>query len=1475
MRIAQAGHSVKEITGRSLTVDYTNADDPKLSTMASEETDRVKTVHGFNNGQVDALVINVAGSTGISLHASERYKDQRQRHMIVAQPAQDINVFMQMLGRIHRTGQVRLPKYTILNTDLPAEKRPTALLSKKMKSLNANTSSNTESATSVKAVDMLNKYGDEKVHAYMLENPELADAMGVEVDPEPTQDFARAVTGRLALMPVDVQRAFYEDVEQQYSDYIEYLNATNQNELEPRTFDYDAKETKSQVIFQGADKSSPFGEDAIYGEYSIKAQGKPLTPDEVRGAINEHLGGASAAQKVHDTVAELDEKFKAYRDTLEDSSPQYIQAGVVAETGRDWLRRDPIGSTLRIEINGDIYNAVVVNVRNTHKSTGNPFALSKFQVTLATNGEMRTISVPATQLEKITVTRLWEQPEDLFRVISHEFRSQAKILTGNLLAAYGEIQGTRGTIINFTKADGATEQGILLPKKFEPKEAFRGDYRIPAPEQAARFLLKSQSPQIEEDGIGSRDGDVHVVRDGRSLVIVTPRSKARGAKYFLDHKLIDIVGDFVSKSGMMRATIPHGKEAAALGRIMDKSALYAPAELAEEAQGYGDQAPQRRTDPTATVGFLGTQYADKLLKEGAAAGKKFWDADVAPNMVKLGGGAKEAGAQIAHFLYPRLGANADAQDILSRARGKLESHLFTLEHLDGGLEKFFDKMSREAQLAFIDRYKLGVGQPDNRLQQIEQIMRAIDDRSLQAAQQFKPNLAAKENHFRVIWRVIPGGKTAGGKSAQFTGAKRPWQGDKGFMKRATLDTISEGINAGGEPVTTNPWKLFTLAQASMMKFVAAQQAWENAKGLGLRKFVKRGEQAPDGWVKINDRIADVYFPEQALSVDVNALPVQKIGPKSNKKDFVAKEDLDTHTILRNTGSWYAEPGFGRLLNNYLSEDHLRHSAVGSALLFAKNLSTAVELSLSPFHAIFETLEAVGSQFGLGVQRAWNNGIRLGDGAELTQGLKEIANSVAAPYLLSRTGGNVLRYAEDPAQFFQTPRGKAFARQYPDAVGAMQELFNGGLTWGVQRDFRFDPQKSMIEAAKEGNYVGAALRAIPWVNSVLMKPLFEAYIPRLKWGLALGLYSEQLVENAEALANGDMTKTEIARKVADTVENRFGEMNFNNVYWNNTFKSVLQLAFRSVTWKLGNWRGAGSAMGPEMLNSFRDPLAAMKRDWQQGGGYERRKYLPRVGMNQGWLLGMLFTTAVLGTVAAKFWNHKWPWEMVAEDREEGYSFPGALALEMVHPRTGRVNDHTGKPERISLPTGLRDFEHAVHDLPGYAKNSMSSFAVHAWQTLENRDAFKNYVYDPNGSAYQKLAEIFAYNLPKPISFENLKDKYGAQDTTSKALKMAGLGNASSSLDYSPAEQRMRSQHTHDPLTPEQVKERDQEHMHPTPKELHKQLKARNLPYVERLFKGLSYAQAREVYNSPDTTDHERQLLHKMMREKRQRYLKQSR
>ena len=587
-RIENAGYTVAEITGRNLAVNYSNPDRPTLSTVPSQEqNDKVETTQRFNDGRLDALIGNVSASTGISLHASEKFKDQKSRHMIVAQPAQDINIFMQMLGRINRTGQKKLPIYTILNADLPAEKRPSALLSKKMKSLNANTSSNTESATSVKAADMMNKYGDQIIGNYLAENPDLARVL--DVDPlndhgEPTPDIARKATGRLALLPVKAQEAFYRDVEQQYNDYIAYLDSTNQNELDPKTFDYDAQELKQDTLTEGTNKNSPFGEDSIYGEYSIKAQ-KPLTTKEVTDAIQEHLGGKTEEQHNEEMLDTLEDQYTRYIQNVDpEHAATLANASIAHGAGRSFIRDHQIGSTWRIEINGDVYSAAVTNIRSTHKGHGNPFALSKIMVNLATAGPLRNIAVPATQMNGITVASLYDSPTDIFRTVRPDQRETAKIVTGNLLAAFGELTGTRTSIINFTKHDGTTEQGILLPKNFSFSRNTRGDYRMRDSAHALRLLKNSINPRIEDMGIQSRDQNVRVVNEAGQIKIITPKAKARGGKYFLDQGLRDIVGDFVSQQNTMRATVPAGKETQALDAIMRKTALYAPPSMADEAK---------------------------------------------------------------------------------------------------------------------------------------------------------------------------------------------------------------------------------------------------------------------------------------------------------------------------------------------------------------------------------------------------------------------------------------------------------------------------------------------------------------------------------------------------------------------------------------------------------------------------------------------------------------------------------------------------------------------------------------------------------------------------------------------------------------------------------------------------------------------------------------------------------------------------
>jgi hypothetical protein len=131
--IEKAGYKVGEITGRGLILDY-GGDEPILRSRGTKETSirgRLETIGKFNhhngtNGGYDALVINQAGSTGLSLHASHTFKDQRPRAMFVAQPEGNIDTHMQLLGRINRTGQVVKPRYAQLVAEIPAEKRPAA-----------------------------------------------------------------------------------------------------------------------------------------------------------------------------------------------------------------------------------------------------------------------------------------------------------------------------------------------------------------------------------------------------------------------------------------------------------------------------------------------------------------------------------------------------------------------------------------------------------------------------------------------------------------------------------------------------------------------------------------------------------------------------------------------------------------------------------------------------------------------------------------------------------------------------------------------------------------------------------------------------------------------------------------------------------------------------------------------------------------------------------------------------------------------------------------------------------------------------------------------------------------------------------------------------------------------------------------------------------------------------------------------------
>jgi hypothetical protein len=161
--------------------------------------------------------------------------------MMIAQAEGNIDTHMQMLGRVHRTGQVVVPEYSQLVADIPAEKRPAAVLAKKMASLNANTTASRGGALTAKDVpDFINEYGDMVAATIIADDDTLNHRLGnpVKIDLDTgkvtVEDAMRRVTGRIPLLPLDEQEALYARLEEDYAALLEQMKASGENALEAK-----------------------------------------------------------------------------------------------------------------------------------------------------------------------------------------------------------------------------------------------------------------------------------------------------------------------------------------------------------------------------------------------------------------------------------------------------------------------------------------------------------------------------------------------------------------------------------------------------------------------------------------------------------------------------------------------------------------------------------------------------------------------------------------------------------------------------------------------------------------------------------------------------------------------------------------------------------------------------------------------------------------------------------------------------------------------------------------------------------------------------------------------------------------------------------------------------------------------------------------------------------------------------------------
>ncbi len=353
--LQKAGYKVGELTGRQ--TEFVYNENGTVTKVKRADTDKKKLARDFNDGKIDALILNKSAATGISLHASSKYKDQKKRVMIVAQQQLDVNDEVQMRGRIDRTGQVARGAYEYVVSLIPAEQRMLMMFKAKLKSLDANTTSSQKSKfNEMEVADITNKYGDKVVKEYMAEHLDLyarmADPFGWEkshgddlsrIDPQTLVASgggvgdgeagadASKLLGRMALLRVSEQEKMLQEIGELYANEIQRLNEMGENDLEITELPLKAKTLHKEVWKQGAEPGgdNAFADNTYIEKVNMAILKKPMKASEVKASQEGLTGGKTWDEYKTEKKAAVKEYFD---QKVADETQRYEERAVKAAT---------------------------------------------------------------------------------------------------------------------------------------------------------------------------------------------------------------------------------------------------------------------------------------------------------------------------------------------------------------------------------------------------------------------------------------------------------------------------------------------------------------------------------------------------------------------------------------------------------------------------------------------------------------------------------------------------------------------------------------------------------------------------------------------------------------------------------------------------------------------------------------------------------------------------------------------------------------------------------------------------------------------------------------------------------------------------------------------------------------------------------------------------------------------------------------
>lgn len=788
---------------------------------------------------------------------------------------------------------------------------------------------------------------------------------------------------------------------------------------------------------------------------------------------------------------------------------------------------------------------------------------------------------------------------------------------------------------------------------------------------------------------------------------VQDKSDPMGVKSYGD--VAKIAGDAFNVATSPASTAAHALAQRPYGAAMDKvtGGRY-PAKQAEEDMGTALLAARPAAGAAPKIPNVGKPFADMLseVKKFAAPSTVSSEAGQTAAAVRRTRGRGQLMAdQAAHSLLTHYSAVANAPPA---AKAGMVTYIENRGTPKGIMAMPSDPKLKAAADAASDVY--------NRYKKFAEYALTPEQR---------PNFI--ENYYQHLWKDPP--NVVQQKLNGVQGVPMPRQGSARNTRARSIPTIEEGLARGLTPAYDNPLDMTMNYAQNMSRFVSTNDLQNQLRTAGMMKYHAPGTQ-PDGWV-----------------------PVQ--GMNARKEGATILNDKGKPVARRPEKLLYAPEDAARVYNNYISKGlegtqagpfftKLREGANGLAML---------KFGLSAFHATTMAKEAMVSELAQGFGAASRvpgklaKGDFKGAGQEALAAGKSTLKFPAAPVLSYMKGGDFQKKLlsagspdaiTDPVQkaFYQSGNQLKMDDFYRlrGAGSFFQSAHRGTLGKDVKEAVGKITQGTIPERLKGG------LDMFTNVLQAGSAPLFEHVIPRLKQGA----WSSTMEDWMRANPNASPKDTEaMARKLTDTMDNRFGELIQDNLFWHRWTKQLAQLALISPGWNIGTVREIAGGLGVDLAKSAKG-LAT-------GEGVTPRT---------AYVLGLAAFVPLQNTIYQKLKTGQWPSE----------------PLDLLSPKTGGTTTETTGPKQVkTLPerAAIPGYEKDVFGVAspegaaGELKNKRGFMVSAIGDLAANKDYKDQPVYRPfgvprgtdDGSRFEDVAQYVADAL-LPISTNQLKQKEGS-------------------------------------------------------------------------------------------------------------------